>query len=75
MAINYHFVGEKETNRNLNISYVFTNDQLADALIKQFAKQHFFLLSFKVGISNGGSSCDDIMDNPNYLPPPIWPSQ
>lgn len=55
IAINCHFVRDHVTKGTFGVSYIFTNDQLADILTKLLSRQRFTTLRNKISISNGSS--------------------
>lgn len=52
LALDYHFVRENVQSGNLRVSYISTNDQLANALTKRLPRLQFNALINKIGLSN-----------------------
>ena len=55
IALDYHFVRDKVATGSLCVSHVSTQDQHPDILTKPLAKQRFFLLRSKIGVSDGAT--------------------
>ncbi|KAI9160317.1 hypothetical protein LWI28_007044 [Acer negundo] len=51
IAIGFHFVREKVQSNQLCISHVSSADQLANSLTKPLSRTKFFLLRFKISVS------------------------
>jgi hypothetical protein len=48
IKFNYHIVREKVTDGSIRIHFIFSQDELADALIKPLSSNHFIDLKFKL---------------------------
>lgn len=50
MDVRYHFVREKYVNKDIDIEYVFSQEQLADILTKPLSQELFCILRRKIGM-------------------------
>jgi hypothetical protein len=48
IEFNYHFVREKVTDGSIRVHFIFSQDQVVDALIKPLSSNHFIDLKFKL---------------------------
>ncbi|KAI5337850.1 hypothetical protein L3X38_017121 [Prunus dulcis] len=69
LKIDFQFVRDHVTCGLLQVSYVSTIDQLADALTKPFSHQCFHLLKSKIGFSDGATILRGCIKELSQLPP------
>jgi hypothetical protein len=48
VEVNYHFIREKVTNKDIQLWYISTDDQITDILTKALSSPRFFYLQTKL---------------------------